>query len=99
MLKETGSISMIRDLAHVIDREKADIGIFISIDDPTRPMVEEAAIMGFYHSPLGPDYPRIQILTIAQILGGKKPDIPQWVSPMPKSMTQKRDISDRPKLL
>ena len=93
------NVSMIRDLAHVIDREKADIGIFISIDDPTRPMVEEAAMMGFYHSPLGRDYPRIQILTIAQILDGKKPDVPQWVSPMPKSMTPKRDISERPKLL
>ena len=78
------SVTMIRDLAHVIDREKADIGVFVSIDEPTRPMVEEAAMMGFYHSPLGTDYPRIQILTIAQIMAGKKPDIPPWIAPMPK---------------
>ena len=70
------NVSMIRDLAHVIDREKADIGIFISIDEPTRPMVEEAAMMGFYHSPLGRDYPRIQILTIAQIMAGTKTQYP-----------------------
>lgn len=93
------SVNMIRDLAHVIDREKSDIGIFISIDEPTRPMVEEAAMMGFYHSPLGTDYPRIQILTIAQIMTGKKPDIPPFIAPMPKSMTPKRDHSDKPKLL
>ena len=93
------NVSMIRDLAHVIDREKADIGIFISIDEPTRPMVEEAAMKGFYHSPLGTDYPRIQILTIAQIMSGKKPDIPPWIAPMPKSMTPKRNDLDKPKLL
>ena len=93
------NVSMIRDLGHVIDREKADIGVFISIDDPTRPMVEEAAMKGFYHSPLGRDYPRIQILTIAQILEGKRPDIPPWIAPIPKSMTPKSNDSGKPKLL
>jgi site-specific DNA-methyltransferase (adenine-specific) len=78
------NVSMIRDLAHVIEREKSDIGVFICIDEPTRPMGEEAAKMGFYHSPLGMDYPRIQILTIAQIMSGKKPVIPPWIAPIPK---------------
>jgi len=45
------NVSMIRDLGHVIDREKADIGILISIDEPTRPMVEEAAMKGFLSFP------------------------------------------------
>ena len=93
------NVSMIRDLGHVIDREKADIGVFISIDEPTRPMQEEAAMKGFYHSPLGRDYPRIQILTIAQILEGKRPDIPPWIAPIPKSMTPKSNDSGKPKLL
>jgi site-specific DNA-methyltransferase (adenine-specific) len=93
------NVSMIRDLGHVIDREKADIGVFISIDDPTRPMQEEAAMKGFYHSPLGRDYPRIQILTIAQILEGKRPDIPPWIAPIPKSIAPKSNDSGKPKLL
>lgn len=93
------NVSMIRDLGHVIDREKADIGVFISIDEPTHPMVEEAAMMGFYHSPLGTGYPRIQILTIAQIMAGTKPDIPPWIAPMPKSITPKRTDSDKPRLI
>ena len=88
------NVSMIRDLGHVIDREKANIGIFITIDEPTRPMVEEAAMKGFYHSPLGRDYPRIQILTIAQILAGKRPDIPPWIAPVPKSMNSKNVIRE-----
>ena len=88
------NVSMIRDLGHVIDREKADIGILISIDEPTRPMVEEAAMKGFYHSPLGRDYPRLQILTIAQILEGKRPDIPPWIAPVPKAMNSKNVIRE-----
>ena len=92
-------VNMIYDLSHVIDREKADIGVFISIDEPTRPMLEEAAMKGFYHSPLGRDYPRIQILTIAKILQGIRPDIPPWIAPIPKSGTSKNNDSGKPKLL
>jgi site-specific DNA-methyltransferase (adenine-specific) len=76
------SVAMIRDLGHVIEREKADIGVFITLEKPTRPMLEEAAMMGFYHSPLGRDYPRLQILTIEEIIGGKTPDIPPWIAPI-----------------
>jgi len=76
------NVSMIRDLGHVIDREKSDIGVFVTLEKPTRPMLEEAAMKGFYHSPLGKDYPRIQILTIEEILQGKLPDIPPWIAPI-----------------
>ena len=76
------NVSMIRDLGHVIDREKSDIGVFITLEKATRPMLEEAAMKGFYHSPLGKDYPRIQILTIDEILQGKTPDIPPWIAPI-----------------
>jgi len=76
------NVSMIRDLGHVIDREKSDIGVFIVLDKPTRPMLEEAAMKGFYHSPLGKDYPRMQIITIEDILKGKSPDIPPWIAPI-----------------
>ena len=67
-----------RDLRGVLEREKAEIGIFISFEEPTRPMLKEAAEAGFYKS--GPldelVYPRIQILTIQQILDGKQPEYP-----------------------
>jgi site-specific DNA-methyltransferase (adenine-specific) len=76
------NVSMIRDLGHVIDREKSDIGVFILLEKPTRPMIEEAAMKGFYHSPLGKDYPRIQIITIEEIFQGKSPDIPPWIAPI-----------------
>jgi DNA modification methylase len=94
---KTVSVSMIRDIGHVIEREKSDIGIFISLEKPTKPMVEEAAMKGFYNSPLGKDYPRLQILTIEDILHGKTPDIPPWIAPItaPSSSRKARDKGPR----
>ena len=76
------SVKDIRDLSGVIDREKAEMGIFLTLKKPTKPMEVEAATKGFYRSPLGKDYPRIQILTIEELLQGKKPEIPPWIAPM-----------------
>ena len=84
------NVAMIRDLGHVIDREKSDIGVFLLLEKPTRPMLEEAAMKGFYHSPLGKDYPRIQILTIEEIFQGKSPDIPPWIAPITKPPSVKK---------
>lgn len=70
------SVAMIRDLKGVLDREKANIGVFLSLVDPTGPMKTEAAAAGFYDAPDGKRYPRVQIITIAQALAGTKPQIP-----------------------
>lgn len=61
----------VRDLRGVIDREKAEIGVLISMDEPTQQMRTEAASAGFYKSPQNQNYARIQLLTVEQILGGK----------------------------
>ncbi|MFP5208354.1 MAG: site-specific DNA-methyltransferase [Acidobacteriota bacterium] len=68
--------SQVRDLRGVIEREKAEIGVFITFDEPTRPMQREAAEAGLYKSSDGTTYPRLQILTIQQILEGKQPEYP-----------------------
>ncbi len=69
------SVPMIRDLKGVLDREKAPIGVFLTLEPPTRPMEKEAAAAGFYT--LGQrQYPRLQIITIGQALAGMKPAIP-----------------------
>jgi len=74
--------SAIRDLGHVIDREKADFGILLTLETATVPMVKESATKGFYTAQSGHTFPRIQILTIEEILQGKKPNIPMWVAPI-----------------
>ena len=55
----------------VREREGADIALFISLEEPTRGMVKDAASAGFYESPNGKKFPRVQLLTIGDLLEGK----------------------------
>lgn len=67
----------VRDLRAVIEREKAQIGVLLTMQEPTKPMRTEAAEAGFYQSPgAGTSHPRLQILTISELLAGKKIDMP-----------------------
>jgi site-specific DNA-methyltransferase (adenine-specific) len=77
-VKGGGSVSvpMIRDLAHVVDREQAKIGIFVTLAPPTSPMQVEATKAGFYETAFHGKVPKIQILSIADLFQGKKPQIP-----------------------
>jgi hypothetical protein len=54
----------------VVNREKASIGLFVTLTKPTRPMREEAVKAGYYKSPAGANFPKIQILTVAGLLAG-----------------------------
>jgi restriction endonuclease Mrr len=80
-VKGGGSVSvpMIRDLGHVIAREKAKVGVFITLADPTGPMRTEAIKAGFYETDYG-KFPKIQLLTIAELFAGKQPQLP-WRDP------------------
>jgi site-specific DNA-methyltransferase (adenine-specific) len=84
------TVSQIRDLIGVVKREKAEMGVFLTLITPTKPMQLEAVSEGFYHSPLGKDYQKIQILTITDIQEGKKPDIPPWISPLATPSSAKK---------
>lgn len=70
-------VSHVRDLRGVMDREKAQIGALISLEQPTQPMRSEAASAGFYQAPMGRQYARIQLLTVADLLAGKTLDFPR----------------------
>ena len=62
-------VAMIRDLRGVIEREGAGIGVFLTLAEPSRPMVTEAAGAGQFVLP-GTDMavPRIQIVTVEQAM-------------------------------
>lgn len=67
--------SMVRDLRGVIEREKAAFGVFVCMDEPTRGMREEAAVAGVYrYGSL--TVPKLQIITVAEIIAGKQPKLP-----------------------
>lgn len=74
---ENVGVSMIRDLHSTMEREKAPIGVFITRAAPSGPMAREAAAVGRFHAEAtGRSYPRLQILTLAELMDGKRPDIP-----------------------
>ncbi len=78
---ENISVAMIRDLGHVIEREKAQIGLFVTLAGPTRPMEREAVSAGYYESPHNGNFPKIQILTIEGLMNGtEKPRYPDLSS-------------------
>ncbi len=68
----------VSQLKGAMEAEEAEIGAFITLQEPTRPMREAAAVAGFYDPPgLLPKVPRLQILTIEELLAGKKLDYPK----------------------
>ena len=83
------NVAMVRDLAHVVDRENAKIGVFITLADSTGPMRTEAVKAGFYETLYG-KHPKLQILTIRELFEGKKPDIPLVESSFKKAPKEAR---------
>lgn len=87
--------SQIRDLKGVLDREQAQIGVFIALENPSRDMITEALTAGLYHSEIWDrDYPRIQILTIEELLNGASVKIPQ--TPSNAAAFKKAEKTDKP---
>ena len=62
-----------------MEREKAEMGLLVTLEPPTGPMVQEAAGAGFYVPEHFPDrqFPRVQIATIEELLSGNGPDVPR----------------------
>jgi site-specific DNA-methyltransferase (adenine-specific) len=90
------SVPMIRDLGHVVDREKAKMGIFITLAKPTGPMEKEAIKAGFYETPYG-KFPKLQIVTIEELFAGNKPSLP-WIDPATFKKAAKEDTSKQTSL-
>ncbi len=71
------NVSHIRELSDVVASNNAVIGIYLTLEPPTKPMLEKAVESGFYHSPgWNKDYPKLQILTVEDLLSGKTVDLP-----------------------
>jgi site-specific DNA-methyltransferase (adenine-specific) len=87
------SSSHVRDLVGVLDRERAAMGLFITLDPPSREMALEATKAGFYRFPLTDRrYPRVQLRTIEQLLLGKGFELP----PRPVQFAQAQRYVETP---
>ncbi|MEZ5848611.1 MAG: DNA methyltransferase [Geminicoccaceae bacterium] len=67
----TAGISWMRDLRAVVERESAAAGVLLCLAEPTAGMRREAAAAGLWN-----DAPKLQILTVEQLLAGERPRLP-----------------------
>jgi len=63
-------------LIGVLSKHKCELGVFLSIEEPTKPMLDTTAQQGFVEFP-GFQYPKIQILTLKDFFSNKFPKLPQ----------------------
>ncbi|MBW6531686.1 DNA methyltransferase [Sphingomonas citri] len=74
---EQVGVAMVRELHAAMVRDRAIAGVFVTRAAPTEPMIREAAAVGrFASSATGRSYARLQILTLAELMAGKRPDLP-----------------------
>jgi len=79
--------SMVRDLAGTVKREGAEMGILLTLEKSTRGMATEVAQSSSYSSPLtGQTYPKLQLLTVGDLLSGKRPKMPPAILPYFKAV-------------
>jgi len=74
--------SMVRDLGGTVATQQAEMGVLITNGQPTRGMVDEANHAGVYQHPhYAQHFPRIQIVTVNQLLSGHRPLMPPTSDP------------------
>lgn len=88
---ENVGVAMVRDLRGVIEREDAQMGVLITLVKPTGPMETEAAAAGFVAKSAHGRLPRIQIVTVQELLDGNLPKLP----PLPMPEAKPRRISKK----
>ena len=95
---KSGKVSSrdIRDLVGTVEREKAVIGVLITLQSPSKPMKTEAVSAGFYESLLwGGRYPKIQILTIEELLSGAKIEMPTAMRGFKKAERIQKNVPEQ----
>jgi site-specific DNA-methyltransferase (adenine-specific) len=96
---EQVGVTAVRELIAVMKREDEPLGLLVTLNKPTRDMQVEATSAGHYENELWQkSYPRVQILTIADILAGKQPEMPPQHSPFAKAPVE-RERAEKPRLL
>jgi site-specific DNA-methyltransferase (adenine-specific) len=74
--------SMVRDLAGVVEREKAEMGILITLGKPSRGMEADANAYGFVSKSAHGRLPRVQIATVEDLLDRRLPKLPPLPQPV-----------------
>ena len=89
----------IRDLKGTVEREKAAMGVFITLESPSKDMKTEAATAGLYRSEgWNKDFPRLQILTIEELLNGAEVKMPPSAITFKQAEKEDRKVGEQDSL-
>ena len=83
--------AFMRDLRGTIEREEAACGILITLEEPTKPMRQEAREAGQFKSDYLPPIDRLQIVTVREILDGSRMQLPLVAEVARKAQKSKVD--------
>lgn len=79
----------VRDLAGAVDAQRAQMGVLVTMEEPTKGMKDAAHHAGLYTWPWNNStFPKVQILTVAQLLAGERPDAPPSLLPYVEAQRQ-----------
>ncbi|MEG3634023.1 DNA methyltransferase [Micromonospora palythoicola] len=79
----------VRDLIGTVQSQRAGMGVFICMNKPTKAMAEAANHSGLYvHPANGQKFPKVQLITVEELLQGKRPTLPNTL--LPYFQAQKR---------
>jgi hypothetical protein len=85
----------VRDLIGTVDSQRAAMGVFVCMNEPTKGMEEAANHSGTYNHPMtGRPFPKVQIISVQELLDDKKPNMP--TASLPYFQAQRRDEADQP---
>ncbi|MDP8930781.1 MAG: restriction endonuclease [Actinomycetota bacterium] len=83
---------MVRDLRGAVASQRAAMGVLITLEEPTQGMRDEAQRSGTYTNPTtGRGYPRIQVVTVSELLAGRQPHMPSAFLPYVKARRASMD--------
>lgn len=88
--------TMLRDLRGTVEREQAAMGILLTLEPPSRGILQEAKEAGFYRNPLmaGQAFERLQVVTVEDLLAGKRLQLPMTHDVLKKAKSQLRGGQD-----
>ncbi len=97
-VKGGGSLTpaMVKDLIVTVEQEKAKMGVFLTLEPPTKGMIAQAAAAGFYKTEYG-EYPKVQIVTVEQLFQPGNPLSMPWqdTSVFKKAKREKTDTQGK----
>ena len=90
---------MVRDLAGTVEREGAEMGVLVTLNEPTKGMVADAANYGFVSKTPHGRVPRIQIVGAEDIVDGRCPKLPPLPVPDHQAHIRRKTHKDQLELL